>query len=89
MLRTFGTSSPTALTSYAANTSRSTATPSIWAKPAPMQRRTPPPNGIHVLVGGLWPRNRSGRKASGSSWLSSREWARMIDGPTVVPAGRS
>ena len=54
-----------------------------------MQRRTPPPNGIQVFVGGLWPRNRSGRKACGSSWLSSREWAMMIDGPTVAPAGRS
>ncbi len=54
-----------------------------------MQRRTPPPNGIQVLVAG-WPSmNRSGRNDEGESWLSAREWAMMIDGPTVVPAGRS
>ena len=54
-----------------------------------MQRRTPPPNGIQVFVGGFVPRNRSGRNTSGSGWLSSRRWAMMIDGPTVAPAGRS
>ena len=54
-----------------------------------MQRRTPPPNGIQVLVGGFWPRNRSGRNTSGSGWWSDRAWLTMIDGPTVAPAGRS
>ena len=89
MLRTLGTSPVGVATSWTRSTSRSTATPSICAKPAPMQRRTPPPNGIQVLVGGFWPRNRSGRKTSGSGWFSDFWWATMIEGPTVTPRGRS
>ena len=67
MLRTRGLSSCSVCTFHARKTSRSTAAPSISAKPAPMQRRTPPPNGIQVLVGGFWPRNRVGSKTSARS----------------------
>jgi hypothetical protein len=36
---------------------------SISANAAPMQRRTPPPNGTHEYVAGPLSRKRSGRKA--------------------------
>ena len=42
---------------------RSTSFISSWAKLAPMQRRRPPPKGIHVYVPGACSRKRSGRKA--------------------------
>ena len=49
----------------AAASSASTTRSSISANAAPRQRRTPPPNGIHVYVPpwGSGPRNRSGRNA--------------------------
>src|SRR5262249_42108177 len=89
MLRTFGRSLRVLVTAYAERIARRTATPSISENPAPMHRRTPPPNGIQVLTGGFWPRNRVGSNRSGSGWLSGRLWAIRIDGPTVAPAGRS
>src|SRR4029079_18835034 len=64
-------------------------TPSISAKPAPMQRRAPPPKGIHVFGAGLRPTNRPGSNWSWCEWFSSRWWASRIDGAPVVPAGRS
>ena len=84
MLRTFGSSwHRRQRTSYAVSTSRRTATPSISEKPAPMQRRTPPPKGIQVFGRRALPsRNRSGRKARGRGGWSSRSWASRIDGPT-------
>ncbi len=66
MLRTFGSSLRPGgqVDVVRSSTSRSTATPSISEKPAPMQRRTPPPNGIQVLVATSPSRNRSGRNTS-------------------------
>ena len=58
------------------------------ANEAPMQRRTPPPNGIHVYASGVPCRNRSGRNSSGSGYRSSRKWIAAIAGITSVPAGR-
>ena len=54
-----------------------------------MQRRTPPPKGIQVLVATSPSRNRSGRKRVCSGWLASDSWARMIEAATLVPRGRS
>ena len=41
---------------------------SSWAKDAPMQRRMPPPKGIHENVSGASCRKRSGRNSPGASY---------------------
>ena len=46
------------------STSRSTTRISTWANDAPMQRRTPPPNGIQAYDSGCSSMKRSGRNSS-------------------------
>src|SRR4051812_50174175 len=86
MLRTLGRSPPSAVTSYDVRISRSTTTPSISEKPAPMHRRTPPPKGIQVLTGGVWPTNRGGANRSGAGGVSPRAGLGRVDGPPGAPA---
>ena len=54
------------------STSRSTTRISTCANDAPMQRRTPPPNGIHAYDSGAPSMKRSGRNSSGSGKRSAR-----------------
>ncbi len=57
---------------------------SSWANFAPMQRRTPPPNRIHVYVAGARLRKRSGRKAWGRVGVGAPVHEQM-HGVTTVP----
>jgi len=61
-----GTSRSGSNLSMPAATARSTTFISKIAKLAPRQRRTPPPNGIHVYVPAGCSKNRSGRNRKGS-----------------------
>src|SRR5699024_6070085 len=80
MLRSRVRSGSSTVTSNRDSTSRTTAVPSISEKPAPIQRRTPPPNGSQVLGATFSSRNRRGRYACGASKLSGLWWASLIDG---------
>ena len=61
-------------------TSRSTVRISTCANEAPMQRRTPPPNGIQAYDSAPPFKKRSGRNSSGDSYRSGRAWSTAIAG---------